>query len=155
MNPLTARIWTPVLLLSLILTSRAPAQQTEPQPVFSPNTSVLFLHHSIGECVWNGGFSAWFEDYSSAHRTRYAIEERASPKDPPHGWENYPYNYWNVWVRHNGSRAYREEPTLEMLTKQHGVIVFKHCFSVSNIEPDVGRADVSSPAKCIENYKLM
>jgi hypothetical protein len=41
-----------------------------------------------------------------------------------------------------------------MLTPKHNVIVFKHCFPVSAIEPDTGKADVNSQDKRIENYKL-
>jgi hypothetical protein len=47
-----------------------------------------------------------------------------------------------------------EEPTLEILTKNYDVIVFKHCYPVSNILPDTGTADLDSEEKRFENYKL-
>jgi len=114
---------------------------------------ILFLHHSTGECVWKGGVQAWFEAYNRTHKTEYEITEQNFPKDDPYGWNNYPYDYWNIWVRHAGDRPYRTEPTLEMLTPKYDVIVFKHCFPVSAIEPDTGQADVASEDKRIENYK--
>ncbi len=116
--------------------------------------SILFLHHSTGECVWNGGVPAWFEAYNRANKTQYAITERNFPKSDPYGWNNYPYDYWNIWVRHAGEKPHQTEPTLEMLTPKYDVIVFKHCFPVSAIEPDAGSADVASQDKRIENYKL-
>lgn len=115
---------------------------------------ILFLHHSTGECIWNGGVPAWFEAYNRANKTEYAITEQAFPKDSPYGWNNYPYDYWNIWVKHAGPKAYKSEPTLEMLTQQYDVIVFKHCFPVSAIDEDTGTPDVASEDKRIENYKL-
>ncbi len=56
-------------------------------------------------------------------------------------------------MNHAGAQAYRAEPTLEMLTKQYDVIVFKHCFPVSGIEAD-GTPDVASDEKTLANYKL-
>lgn len=115
---------------------------------------ILLLHHSTGECVWNGGVSAFFDAHNAANETRYEITELAFPKDSPYGWENYPYDYYNIWVKHAGRRPYRDEPTLEILTKRYDVIVFKHCFPVSAIEADTGQPDVASPDKRTENYKL-
>jgi hypothetical protein len=47
-----------------------------------------------------------------------------------------------------------EEPTLEMLSKEFGLIIFKHCFPVSDILEDTGLSDIDSDRKSIENYKL-
>lgn len=116
--------------------------------------NVLFLHHSTGECIWNGGVPAWFEAYNKSNKTEYAITEQPFPKDSPYGWNNYPYDYWNIWVKHAGPKAYKSEPTLEMLTQKHDVIVFKHCFPVSAIDEDTGAPDIASEDKRIENYKL-
>ena len=115
---------------------------------------VLFLHHSTGECIWNGGVPAWFETYNAAHGTRYAITEQAFPKDSPYGWENYPYDYWNIWVKNAGPRPHKDEPTLEMLAPRYDVIILKHCFPVSSVEADTGNPDVASSEKRLENYKL-
>jgi hypothetical protein len=46
------------------------------------------------------------------------------------------------------------EPTLEMLTKEYKVIVFKHCYPVSGLNSDSSKIDINSPEKTIENYKL-
>lgn len=124
------------------------------QKAMPANARIILLHHSTGECVWNGGVPAWFRAYNAANSTRYAIGEQKFPKDSPYGWENYPYDYWNIWVRNAGPKPFRQEPTLEILTARYDVIVFKHCFPVSSIEPDTGRPDVASSEKRIENYKL-
>jgi hypothetical protein len=47
-----------------------------------------------------------------------------------------------------------KEPTLEILTKEYQVIIFKHCFPVSNIMPDQDTVDINSEIKTISNYKL-
>ncbi len=75
------------------------------------------------------------------------------PPVDPYPWKNYPYDYWNIWVRHAGSAAYMTEPTLEMLTGTYQVIVFKHCFPVSNIQAD-GVSDVGSEGRTLVNYRL-
>jgi hypothetical protein len=49
---------------------------------------------------------------------------------------------------------YKEEPTLEILTKEYQVIIFKHCFPVSNIQPEQDSADINSNLRTISNYKL-
>lgn len=125
------------------------------EPATTPVAArILFLHHSTGECIWNGGVPAWFDAYNAKHRTRYEITEQAFPKDSPYGWNNYPYDYWNIWVRHAGAKPHKGEPTLEMLSDRYDVIVFKHCFPVSAIEPDTGEPNVASEDKRAENYKL-
>ena len=130
--------------------------QTAPdsQKTAPTKARILFLHHSTGECVWNGGVKAWFETYNKANKTEYEITEQNFPKDAPYGWNNYPYDYWNIWVKHAGGKPYKSEPTLEMLTPKYDVIVFKHCFPVSAIEEDSGKGDVAGEDKRIENYKL-
>lgn len=142
------------LVACVLIGAPVGAQERDPETALPDNARILFLHHSTGECIWNGGVPQWFEDYNAAHETSYAIREQYFPKEAPYGWENFPYDYWNIWVRHAGPRSYREEPTLEMLTPRYDIIVFKHCFPVSNIEPDTGRGDVASPDKRLENYRL-
>lgn len=154
MNGRILRLWLLAVLLSFLASTSALGQERKGPSRLPADARVLFLHHSTGECIWNGGVPAWFEAYNASHSTQYVIEERAFPKESPYGWENFPFDYWNIWVRHAGPRAYREEPTLEMLSKQYQVIVFKHCFPVSNIDPDTGMADIASADKRIENYKL-
>ncbi len=116
--------------------------------------NIIFLHHSAGECIWNGGVPDWFQEYNEKKKTNYQIAEQTFPKDSPYGWENYPYDYWNIWVKHAGDKPYKSEPTLEILTKKYKVIVFKHCFPVSDVEEDTGEPDIASADKKLENYKL-
>jgi len=115
---------------------------------------IIFLHHSTGSNIWNGGVAEWFDQYNAENGTSYLISERAFPSGSPYPWNNYPYDYWNIWVNHAGNEPYLEEPTLEILTPQYDIIIFKHCFPVSNILADTGNPNISSPDKRIENYKL-
>jgi len=47
-----------------------------------------------------------------------------------------------------------EEPTLEMLAKDFKLIMFKHCYPVSNIQADQDTADINAELKTLANYKL-
>jgi len=118
------------------------------------DVKIVLLHHSTGRCVWNGGVPEWFADYNKVNGTDYQIIEQDFPKKEPYGWRNYPYDYWNIWVNHAGDKPFMEEPTLEILTKQYDVIVFKHCFPVSAVQPGEGKGDVSDGTKTLANYKL-
>jgi len=115
---------------------------------------IILLHHSTGRCVWNGGVEQWFAAYNAQHRTNYRISEVEFPKREPYGWKNYPWDYWNIWVNHAGDMPFMEEPTLEMLTKDYDVIVFKHCFPVSAVQADTGTGDIADETKTLANYKL-
>jgi hypothetical protein len=115
---------------------------------------ILFLHHSTGGVIWEGGVSQWIERWNEEHGTSHRITQREFPKAEPYGWCNYPYDYWNIWVRHAGDGPFQEEPTLEMLTREWDLIVFKHCFPVVEIQPDEPVAEASSDRKTIANYKL-
>ncbi len=115
---------------------------------------ILYLHHSTGGVVWKGGVAAWLDQYNAEHGTAYRAEEQAYPKAEPYGWANYPFDYWNIWVEHAGAAPFEGEATLEMLTPGCDVIVFKHCYPVSNIEADTGTGDITSSAKRLENYYL-
>jgi hypothetical protein len=115
--------------------------------------SIIFLHHSTGENIWNGGVSEYFENYNDDNDTNYQISELAYPSDE-YGWENYPYDYWNLWVNHDTEDEYMGQPTLETLTTDYDVIIWKHCFPVGYIEPDDGNPDIASSTKTLVNYKL-
>ncbi len=128
---------------------------------------IVFLHHSTGQSVWvgktnnylfrltgKGDVQKYFARYNSKNKTGYVINEKIFPKSTPYGWNNYPFDYYNIWVKNGGSNPYMEEPTLEMLTKEYDVIIYKHCYPVSNIQEDTGFPDINSPVKSIENYKL-
>ncbi len=110
---------------------------------------IVFLHHSTGDLIWQGGVPEWFEQYNRENGTDYRIAEQAFPKN----MGNYPYDYWNVWVDHAGTEAFMKEPTLEILTRKYDVIIWKHCFPVSNIREDTGDPIIGSDEKRIENYR--
>jgi len=128
---------------------------------------ILFLHHSTGNNIWvgktnkylykltqKGAVHKFFADYNKRNKTDYEITQRSFPREYPYGWNNYPYDYYNIWVKNAGNKSYLEEPTLEILTKEYEVIVFKHCFPVSRIMEDTGTPDIDSDEKRVENYKL-
>jgi len=115
---------------------------------------IIFLHHSTGELIWKGGVPRWFEQYNTENGTNYKMVEQVFPKSSPYGWKNYPYDYWNIWVNQAGDKPFKKEPTLEILTRQYDVIIWKHCFPVSKIKEDTGDPDINSEDKRIENYRL-
>jgi hypothetical protein len=125
------------------------------------------LHHSTGEVVWNGGVRAFVDAWNEARGTDYRITSvtypattggwprvlhRLAPRRYP--WANYPYDYWNLWVRHTGPSRDRGELNLDDLAARYDVVVFKHCFPVSRVKPDDGAASVSSPERTLANYVL-
>ena len=144
------------------------------------DTKIIFLHHSTGEVIWNGSstpsllsraagkisgrlgnalrtkpeLQVLFENYNKQNGKHYEIKEMTFPKATPYGWNNYPYDYYNIWVKNAGDKPYMEEPTLEMLTKEYQVIIFKHCFPVSNIMEDDDSPDIESDKQTLANYKL-
>lgn len=139
---------------------------------------ILFLHHSTGGIIWYGkdlslltragnkitkrltnfGTKAelpmLIEKYNRESGSSYSIIEQAFPKETPYGWSNDPYDYYNIWVKNAGDKPYMEEPTLEMLTKKFNLIIFKHCFPVSNIQPDQETVEIDSKIRTLSNYKL-
>jgi hypothetical protein len=132
---------------------------------------IIFLHHSTGRVIFNAGrrikpfvtklfppsknyISQWLTDYNHVNGTNYTFTEQWFPKSNPYGWNNYPYDYYNIWVKNAGPQPYLNEPTLELLTRQYDLIIYKHCFPVSNIDEDINEPDIDSSAKRLENYKL-
>lgn len=137
------------------------------------NEKIIFLHHSTGQCIWNGGEKSanglmerfglknsasyvqkLFQNYNEENARNYTIEQLTFPKDSPYGWNNYPYDYYNIWVKNGGSEPFMEEPTLEMLTGEYQVIIFKHCFPASNVLTGQETSDINSDYKSVANYKL-
>lgn len=142
-----------------------------------PETEIIFLHHSTGLKIWgvenslatsvafrlnkfydfigrNANLPMMFKEYNSEHKTNYKIYKRPFPKSRPYGWHNFPYDYYNIWVANAGMKPYKKQPTLEMLSEEYDIIIFKHCFPVSNIMPDKDTSDINSYYKSIANYKL-
>lgn len=140
-------------------------------PNIQKDYKIIFLHHSIGRVIFNAGrqgnpfverffpstknyISQWLTDYNRINGTNYTFTAQSFPKGNPYGWNNYPYDYYNIWVKNGGTQPYLNEPTLELLTRQYDLIIFKHCFPVCNIDEDINEPDINSASKRLENYKL-
>lgn len=157
--------------LGALLSISCPGTKTKEAAV----VRIAFLHHSTGEEIWKGGVAPFFDAWNAAHGTDYRITERDYPgakgNHPGLGrllparvfnllvhdrypWANNPYDYWNLWVAHQGGERDRFEANLDDLVKTSDVIVFKHCFPVSAILPDDGAPSASSKARTLANYKL-
>mgnify|MGYP001822868553 CR=1 FL=1 len=128
---------------------------------------VIFLHHSTGNAIWKGqanryvykitkkgDVEKYIRRYNKENSTNYQITKLAFPSRESYGWKNYPYDYYSLWVRDAGSDAGHDEPTLEELSESYDVIIFKHCFPVSDILEDTGTPDINSDVKRVENYKV-
>lgn len=148
-----------IILLSALLLSSCVSNNVSMK-------KIIFLHHSTGYNIWvgntnryiykitsKGDVQKYFNEYNRKNKSDYVISEMAFPKSSPYGWKNYPYDYYNIWVKNAGNDPYMEEPTLEILTGEYDVIIFKHCFPVSRISEDTGSPDIDSEVKSIENYK--
>lgn len=167
----------PVVIFTILLSILIPSVACNKQEKVS-EVKIIFLHHSTGRVLWGGRNSiiskiAWrtntrlynlidknaylpmlFENYNEENSKNYVIKKQVFPNSRPYGWNNFPYDYYNLWVRNAGDKPYMKEPTLEMLTKEYEVIIFKHCFPVSNISADQDSADINTWVKTISNYKL-
>jgi len=117
-------------------------------------TNIIFLHHSTGKIIWDGGVEEWFKNYNRTNKVNYSIVEQNFPKETPYGWKNYPFDYWNIWVKHASEEPYKKEPTLEMITKQYDIVIWKHCFPVGDIKEDTGESNINSEIKSLENYMI-
>ena len=168
----TKLIFIKILVIIITLNSCNQKENTS-------DMNIIFLHHSTGGVIWKGNTTSifskvtrkintrlsdffgerakmplLFEKYNKEHKTDYLIKEMIFPQASPYGWNNYPYDYYNIWVKNAGEEPFMDEPTLEMLTKKYQVIIFKHCFPASNIQADQEPADINSDLKTISNYKL-
>lgn len=116
--------------------------------------NIIFLHHSTGGNVYNeGNVHNWFDTYNIEQGTSFNIIDRAYPNSP-YPWENYPYDYWNLWINDACNSADSDIECLNTLTQSYNVIIWKHCFPSSAILPDTGNPDITSSIKTSENYKL-
>lgn len=178
----TARRPPLLATLMLALAVGACAPSVDHQPLLDKTASsqtgsvrIVLLHHSIGERVWNGGLANYISGWNGTHGTHYEISELTYPNtlgghsllrrvmpdrlfgklvSDRYPWDNYPYDYWNLWIAHTGDRHDRYELNLDDLVRSYDVVVFKHCYPVSGIEADDGKPSVASPVKTLANYKL-
>lgn len=134
------------LLLLLLLASA--------QLVLAADEEILFLHHSTGRNVYNeGDVPEEISDYNDANGTNYQIQERSYPTGS-YPWENYPYDYWNLWINGACDSSDPDIECLDSMAADYDVIIFKHCYPGSDILADTGSPSVSSSRKSLENYKL-
>jgi hypothetical protein len=116
--------------------------------------SVIFLHHSTGGNLFTeGNVADWFANYNSTNGTNYQITDREFP-GAPYPWENYPYDYWNLWVNNQCSSTNLNIQCLGNLVQNYDVVIFKHCFPGAEILAPNGSPSVSSPIKTLANYQL-
>jgi hypothetical protein len=134
--------------------------------------SIIFLHHSTGDNIWYGdkstikskiqrklgGGSAvknWFKTYNRKNGTNYEIDELYFPAaGQSREYGNFPFDYYDIWVNQAGDQPAGADPTLEILSREYDMIIWKHCFPVGNILEDTGQPDIGSREKRVENYKL-
>ena len=117
---------------------------------------VVFLHHSTGGGVfWEGGVDQWIADYNASHGTAIQVEEREYPSEP-YAWENYPYDYWNLWINGACDSSNPNIECMDSLASKYDVVIFKHCFPGAYVIPDFDyeTPDVGSMERSMANYKL-
>ncbi len=113
-----------------------------------------FLHHSTGGAVYSQGHVAdTIDAYNIAHGTNYQLDQRAFPHTP-YPWNNYPYDYWNLWVNGACSSENPKIECLESMLNNYDIVIFKHCYPGSDIIADIANPNASSKVKCLANYKL-
>jgi hypothetical protein len=115
---------------------------------------VIFLHHSTGGGVYGeGNVAGWITNYNASHSKNYLVTEMSYPNEP-YPWDNYPYDYWNLWLNNGCNNSDPDMACLDNLCTNYDVIIFKHCFPGANVLPDQAIPSVSSSVKTIANYKL-
>jgi hypothetical protein len=121
---------------------------------FNLGQKAIFLLHSTGSNLfYQGQVGEWISNYNLQHSTSYQIDVRAYPHTP-YPWDNYPYDYWNLWVNNQCNNTNPNIECLDKLTQDYDVIIFKHCFPGSSIVADDNNPSVSSNIKTLANYKL-
>jgi hypothetical protein len=116
--------------------------------------NAIFLHHSTGGAVYSDGHvEQWIANYNTSNGTTYEITEMNYP-NTPYPWNNYPYDFWNLWVNNDCNPDTANIACLETIAEQYDVIIFKHCFPGAGIGENTGSPDITSDNKTLENYKL-
>lgn len=114
----------------------------------------IFLHHSTGGGVYQqGNVEDWIAKYNSDNKTNIEITETSYPNSP-WPWDNYPYDFWKLWVDGSCDPNQPGIECLNTLTQKYNIIIFKHCFPGASINSDNGAGNITSNNKTIPNYKL-
>ncbi len=146
-----------IFLISLLISVNANSDE-----------NIVFLHHSVGGNLYdylNKGIDQYFVEYNALEGTSYSIEEWEYPGErdyTPYPWNNYPWDYWNLWINPNtpcnsnvcSGEGYRCMECIDPIINQYDVVVLKHCYAGSDILENTGNANVMFSTKSIENYEL-
>jgi hypothetical protein len=156
MNPsrLAAILAAIVLLPLLSACSHAADSGSGPyiKGAMASGAKAIFLHHSTGSGVWSGGVAAAVASLNAASGSAYEVGERAYPNSP-WPWDNYPSDYYRLWVGGEGSATDANIQTLDAICAEYDLVIWKHCYPVANIGPDGAAADPASGTKTLANYK--
>ncbi|WP_066633287.1 hypothetical protein [Labilibacter marinus] len=161
-----AGVLTFFLIVAMLFSCKHNGYKDKIKRVNKKDVNVLFLHHSTGKYIYRGGLigkesavKKWFESYNEGADSKINFVEEIFPKrakykfQTAYGWNNYPYDYFNIWVKNGDKKEFVKEPTLKLLAPLWDVIVLKHCFPVCEIGEDL-EVNINSEYKCIGNYKL-
>ena len=136
------------------------------------DNSIIFLHHSTGYNIWQGNKSTlkskiqrklgggsavknWFKEYNKKNSTKYRIDELYFPAaGQSREYGNFPFDYYDIWVNNAGDQLVHADPTLEILSRDHEMVIWKHCYPVGDILIDTVQPDINSREKRIQNYLL-
>jgi len=154
-------------MMTLLITCKQPEKSTE--------MNILYLHQSTGGIIWQGSevsllqkaagkvnlrlkyslaykpkLPRLFKKYNKDNQVNYKIAQMLFPGKSA----NNPSNYYKIWVEKAGHEPYLQDPTLELLSDQYQIIIFKHCYTASHIEEATNATDINSNIKTISNYKL-
>lgn len=122
--------------------------------VHAQTGKAIFLHHSTGGAVYSeGNVEQWISTFNANHSTNYSIHEYSYP-DSPWPWDNYPYDFWKLWVDKSCNNSESNIKCLDKLCEEYELIIFKHCFPGAALNYDSGNGTISSSEKTIPNYKL-
>lgn len=130
--------------------------------------NVAYLHHSTGQNVWYGDHTPrrfafldnncmiprLINEYNTKNDRKITIKNITFPTGNPYPWQNYPYDYYNIWVANGNADYYQKEPSLSTLCSKYDIISLKHCFPGSNIIADEFLPD-SRETKTLGNYKYL
>lgn len=136
------------------------------QDPMANDAKVRFLHHSVGQHVWEGGVPTLVKNYNTANNKSYNVTEEMFPKGDYGDWRNYAFDYYLLWVDRqpytfgNGNPADLNQTKLTDLVKDYNLVVWKHCFPMSlayaeglhGIPAENGDRKKSEESS-IENYK--
>lgn len=122
----------------------------------------------------NGSFSSNLAKHNQAHNKRYRYQHRLypdinfskKPKKAQHnhayGWDNKPFVYWDMWdnPRNNNTQLdlsnqqyMPQTDTFDSIVQSADLIIFKHCYTESDVAADTGNANPNQNRRTLEIYK--